>query len=131
MDKKSKVSTSEDVELSKVIDKEFYGYLGKANGYSLNQLNCDIKENSFIKTTFPQAKIVNFLGLFKGMFTEKHLKMFYYEALFILEQSYKVLKKTMMINEVISLGLAILNFGMFPQMEVLSNTVQIISEGIY
>lgn len=42
------------------------------------------------------------------MFTRKSLELYYYEALFILEQDYEDLRKTMMMNEVFSLALALL-----------------------
>jgi hypothetical protein len=48
------------------------------------------------------------------MFTRKSLEVYYYEALFILEQDYEDLKKTMMMNEVFSLALALIQNEMFP-----------------
>lgn len=94
-------------------DSVKYQYLNQATSYTINQLKSD-KEDSFIKSTKAHATIINYLGLFKGMFTRKSLEVYYYEALFILEQDYDDLRKTMMMNEVFSLALSLLQNEMFP-----------------
>ena len=94
-------------------DSVKYQYLNQATSYTINQLKSD-KEDSFIKSTKAHSTIINYLGLFKGMFTRKSLEVYYYEALFILEQDYEDLKKTMMMNEVFSLALALIQNEMFP-----------------
>ena len=48
------------------------------------------------------------------MFTKATLKIYYYEALFILEQNYSDLKKTLMMNEVIALAIEIVRKEYFP-----------------
>lgn len=106
-----------DIEKEENGDEGFdsvkYQYLNQATSYTMNQLKSD-KEDSFIKSTKAHATIINYLGLFKGMFTRKSLEVYYYEALFILEQDYEDLKKTMMMNEVFSLGISLIQNEMFP-----------------
>ena len=64
------------------------------------------------------------------MFTRKSLEVYYYEALFILEQDYEDLRKTMMMNEVFSLALALIQNEMFPSDMFMPNIYGIIFKTI-
>ena len=114
----------------KKLDKSKYKFLNQATGYSIDQLNSDEKEDSFMQSTKPLSTIVNYLGLFKGLFTQRSLEVYYYEALFILEQDYSILKKTLMINEVINLALAIIKNEMFPSDTFMPNLFSLLFQGI-
>lgn len=124
----SEVEETEDEDHK--IDKEKYKFLNDATGYSIDQLNRDEKEDSFIKSTKPLSTIVNYLGLFKGLFTRRSLEVYYYEALFILEQDYDDLKKTLMINEVIRLCMAVINNEMFPSDTFIPNLFNVLLKGV-
>lgn len=120
----------EEEDEEKRIDREKYKYLNDATGYSIDQLNRDEKEDSFMKSTKPLATIVNYLGMFKGLFTRRSLEVYYYEALFILEQDYENLKKTLMINEIVRLCLAVINNEMFPTDTFIPNLYNVLFRGI-
>jgi hypothetical protein len=68
--------------------------------------------------------------MFKGLFTRRSLEIYYYEALFILEQEYEDLKKTLMINEVIMLALTLIENEMFPSDMFMPNVYNILLKGI-
>ena len=103
----------EEIKPEEKVEVEKYGFLNGAKGFQISELKPE-KEDSFFKSTVPQAKIVKYLGLFKGMFTKATLKIYYYEALFILEQNYIDLKKTLMMNEVVALAIEIVRKEYFP-----------------
>lgn len=131
IDKEEEGSSYEKEEdEDKKIDQEKYKYLNQATGYSIDQLNRDEKEDSFMKSTKPLATIVNYLGLFKGLFTRRSLEVYYYEALFILEQEYDDLKKTLMINEIIRLCLSVVKNEMFPSDTFIPNLYNVMLKGV-
>jgi hypothetical protein len=68
--------------------------------------------------------------MFKGLFNRKSLEVYYYEALFILEQDYGDLKKTLMMNEIVLLALTLLEEEMFPSDMFMPNVFSILLKGI-
>lgn len=81
-------------------------------------------------TTKAQGTIINYLGMFKGLFTRRSLEIYYYEALFILEQEYEDLERTLMINEVVMLALTLIENEMFPSDMFMPNVYNILLKGI-
>lgn len=80
-------------------------------------------------TTKAHNTIINYLGIFKGLFTRRSLEMYFYEALFILEQDYEDLKKTLMTNEVFMLALTLIENEMFPSDMFMPNIYNILFKG--
>lgn len=64
------------------------------------------------------------------MFTRRSLEIYFYEALFILEQEYTDLVKTLMVNEVIMLALTLLENEMFPSTMFMPNVYNILLKGV-
>jgi hypothetical protein len=131
LDIDKELGESEEEDSEKKIDKEKYEFLQQATGYSIDQLNSNEKEDSFMQSTKPLATIVNYLGEFKGLFTRRSLEAYYYEALFILEQDYANLKKTLMVNEVIRMAIAIIQNEMFPSDTFMPNIYSVLFQGIF
>ena len=111
------------------LDCEKYLYLSEARGYSIEDLKND-KEDSFMNSTKAQATIINYLGMFNGMFTRRSLETYYYEGLFILEQEYEDLRKTLMINEVLFLALTLIENELFPSDMFMPNVYNILTKGV-
>ena len=123
---------AEDLKPEEKVEAEKYNFLNKARGFQISELRTE-KEDSFLKSTFPQSKIVSYLGLFKGMFTKATLSLYYYEGIFILEQNYSDLKKTLMMNEVISLAIEMVRKSYVPSPDdnptVMANLMEIMTLG--
>jgi len=114
-------------------DKELrvsrYKFLNASQNYSLNDIKLE-KEDSFLKSTKPKGKVLKYLGLFGGLFDDVSLENYFPEATFILEQDYSMLKSTTMMNEIIRLGLAILETRMLPGLATLDKLFQNLFQGI-
>ena len=121
-----KISEEQEEDL---IEMKKYKFLGEAVGYSIEDLKQE-KDDSFFKSTKAQKTIINYLGIFKGVFNSKNLEVHYYEALFVLEQDYNDLKKTLMINEVIIMILTMIENRMFPSDMFMPNLYDIMFRGV-
>jgi len=113
------------------LDSKKYSYLRGAKGFRISDLQIS-KEDSFLKTTLPQSKIVTLLGAFQGIFTRNSIMESYPEALFILEQQYADLKKTLMMNEVLLLAVGVLDMEELPQqISLINNIVTTLCKGLF
>lgn len=83
-----------------------YKFLKQAKAWQLKDLKIE-KEDSFMSTTEPQARINQCLAHFGGIFTKNTLREYYHEAAFILEQDFSCIENSICLFEVIHLAIAL------------------------